>query len=116
MRLTERVSIVASGANGFGLTHPADCHVYVIDGDKEAALVDAGAGVDVRALLNGIERSGVPADRVRRLFIDSLRHLGERRFEGFFPGHRTFSVTDGQRHLRAALDALDRGVIPPTFR
>ena len=30
--LTDRVAIVASGGNGFGITHPSDCHVYLVDG------------------------------------------------------------------------------------
>ena len=52
--LTDRIAIVASGGNGFGLTHRSDCHVYLIDGGSEAALIDAlaerriaGAGLDV---------------------------------------------------------------------
>ena len=46
----------------------------------------------------------------------SLRKLAEYRYDGMFPGHLTFSITDGERHLRTALDALDRGTIPSTFR
>jgi len=48
--------------------------------------------------------------------LESLRRLGEHRFEGLFPGHLTFSVSDGERHLRTALAAMDRGAIPPTLR
>ncbi len=47
--------------------------------------------------------------------IESLRRLGEHRFDGFFPSHLAFSVTDGERHLRVALDALRRGAIPPLW-
>ena len=41
-----------------------------------------------------------------RAHLDSLRHLGEFRFDGFYPGHLTFSVRDGHRHLQIALDAI----------
>ena len=243
--LTDRVAIVASGVNGFGVTHRSDCHVYLIDGGSEAALIDSGAGVDTDAVLRRIEGSGVEADRVRRLFVthahadhaggaaglrerlgaaigcapevaailragdaesasvpvgqrhgsyapdyeyratpvdeeladgqrvrvgdvvvevvatpghavghlcflvddgerrdlftgdtllfggriilqdtwdcdlrahlDSLRRLGRLRFEGLFPGHRTVSVSDGQRHVAAAIEAIDRGRVPASL-
>ena len=50
-----------------------------------------------------------------RAHLDSLRRLAEHRYEGLFPGHLTFSVGDGERHLRSALEAHDRGSIPPTL-
>jgi hydroxyacylglutathione hydrolase len=49
MRLTDRVGLVGWGANGFDLTHPLDCHVYLLHGGSELALIDAGAGLDVAA-------------------------------------------------------------------
>ena len=246
MRLTERIHLVASGRHGFGLTHPSDCHVYVIDGGSEVALIDAGAGVETATLLRRLADVPVKRDRLRRLFvthahadhaggsaalhdmlgvevmaspevaailrvgdeaaasvnvgkaqgtyppdyryratpvdgelrdgdrievgdlvveavatpghsaghlcylvhdasrtdlftgdallfggqiilqdtwdcdlraqIQSLRRLADHRHDGLFPGHLMFSVSDGQRHLRAALDAVERGSIPPTFR
>ena len=245
MQLHERLHLVASGAHGFSLTHPSDCHVYLIDGGSELALIDAGAGVDPGSLLARLRRLAVDPDRIGHLFIthahadhaggaaalrealgvsvactpevatilragdeagasvdvgkaqgtyapeyvyrscavdlevvdgqriqvgdlvveaiatpghatghacylvhdgersdlftgdtllfggriilqdtwdcdlrahlDSLRHLAEQRFDGFYPGHLTFSVTAGRRHLQLALDALDRGAIPPTL-
>jgi hydroxyacylglutathione hydrolase len=51
MRLTEHVRLVGSGAAGFDLTDPLDCHVYLVHGGRSAALVDAGAGRDVAAIL-----------------------------------------------------------------
>jgi hydroxyacylglutathione hydrolase len=45
--------------------------------------------------------------------IDSLRKLAAHEFEGLFPGHFSFSVADGRRHLDAALAPLDLGGIPP---
>lgn len=54
MRLTEHVRLVGSGAAGFDLTDPLDCHTYVVEGDRSAALIDAGAGRDVAAVVNAV--------------------------------------------------------------
>lgn len=245
MQLTERIHLVGSGRHGFGLTHPSDCHVYLIDGGTEAALIDAGAGLGRDAVLARLDDSGVRRDRVRSLFVThahadhaggaaglraalgltvhaspevaailragdeagasvtvgkaqgsyapeyvyeatavdhelgdgqritvgglevevvatpghaightaylvhqpgrtdlftgdtllfggviilqdtwdcdvpthaaSLRRLATHAHEGFFPGHLTFSVTEGDRHVRAAIAALDRGGLPPNL-
>ena len=245
MQLTEYLHLVGSGMHGFSLTHRSDSHIFLINGGSEAALIEAGSGIDLAALRRYIEGTGVNPDRIRKLFIshahadhaggsaklreafelelaaspevadilrtgderragvdigkeqgsysheyrfeatpvdaelrdgdmirvgdlalevvgtpghsaghlsflvhapsrsdlfsgdallfggeiilqntwdcdlaaqiNSLRHLGEHRFEGFFPSHLSFSVTDGERHLRVALAALDRGAIPPTW-
>lgn len=243
MQLTDRIHLVASGAQGFGLTHPSDCHAYLIDGGREAALIDAGAGVEPEGLLARLAGTGIEPERIRHLFVThahadhaggaasvrerlglavacspevaaivrdgdeerasvdvgkaqgayaqtyryrptdvdteltdgqvttvgdlaveaiaapghasghlvflvhgagrrdlftgdtllfggriilqetwdcdlhahlaTVRSLGRLRFEGLFPGHRTISVSDGMRHVQAAVDALDRGGIPP---
>ncbi len=243
MQLTDRIHLVASGAQGFGLTHPSDCHAYLIDGGSEAALIDAGAGVEPEGLFSQLAAIGVATDRIRRLFIThahadhaggaasvrerlatevccspevaaiirtgdealasvdvgkaqgayapdyryrattvdteladgqvirvgdlevetvaaaghssghlvflvrgagrtdlftgdtllfggriilqdtwdcdllahlrTVRRLGTLQFGGLFPGHRTISISHGKRHVEAAIDALDRGGIPP---
>jgi len=245
MQIHERVHLVASGAYGFDLSHPSDCHVYLIDGGSEWALIDAGAGVAHGALPHSLRQRGFPVDRIRHLFVthahadhaggsaelreafgldahaapevaailrsgdevaagvdigkrqgtytsdyvyeavdvvhdvadgdrvtvgdvtveaiatpghsvghraflvdssdrldlftgdtlffggeiilqstwdcdlrshlDSLRHLAEYDFDGLFPGHLTFSLQRGRRHLDSALAIMDRGGIPPGF-
>lgn len=245
MQLTERIHLIGSGRHGFGLTHPSDCHVYLVDGGTEAAIIDAGAGLGRDAVLARLDRSGVRRDRVRSLFVThahadhaggaaglraaldltihaspevaailragdeaaasvtvgkaqgsyapdyayaatpvggelhdgqrvvvgdlevevvatpghatghaaylvhqpgrtdlftgdtllfggviilqdtwdcdvrahvaSLRRLATHPHDGFFPGHLAFSVTEGDRHVRAAIAALDRGALPPNL-
>ncbi|MHB0876093.1 MAG: MBL fold metallo-hydrolase [Anaerolineae bacterium] len=44
MRLTDRVYLVGSGANGFHISHRADCTVYVVDCGGPLVFVDAGVG------------------------------------------------------------------------
>jgi glyoxylase-like metal-dependent hydrolase (beta-lactamase superfamily II) len=243
--VTDRIWLVGSGMHGFGLTHPSDCHVWLVDGGSEAALIDAGSGVDTAAVLARIDRTAVPRERIRTLFVThahgdhgggaaglrealgvevcaspevaailragderaasvhigraqgtyapdyvyravdqvrvladrerirvgevevevvatpghatghtaylvhdgsrtdlftgdtllyggviilqdtwdcdltahlaTIRRLGEHPHDGLFPGHLTFSVSDGSRHVRRALAALERGAIPATL-
>ena len=47
--------------------------------------------------------------------LASLRRLATHPHDGFFPGHLAFSVTDGARHMRAAVEAIERGGIPKTL-
>jgi len=67
MKLTDGIYLVGSG--DLGLTDDYDCNVYLLDGGTEAALIDAGGGRDVDAILNNIERDGVPLARVRYLLL-----------------------------------------------
>lgn len=55
MQLWPGVHLVGSGRNGFDLTDPYDCHVYLIESGGEAALIDAGAGIDIGPLIERIE-------------------------------------------------------------
>lgn len=69
MRLTDRVYLVGSGSTGFGLTHPADCHVYLLDGGQEVALVDAGVGLDQAEILHNVRRDGFDPQRIWHLLL-----------------------------------------------
>jgi len=69
VKLTDRLHLIGSGANGFGLSHRSDCHVYLLDGNSEAAIIDAGAGVDMDLLMERLATSGVHRDRIRHLFV-----------------------------------------------
>ena len=69
MQLTEHIYLVASGDMGFSLTHPLDCHVYLVDGGEEAALIDAGAGLGTEDLLAGIRATGLDVSRIRWLLL-----------------------------------------------
>lgn len=58
MKLTEEVYIVGSGRNGLGISNEYDCHVYLINGGGELALVDAGVGMDVQQILDNVIAEG----------------------------------------------------------
>lgn len=74
MQLTETVHLVGSGQNGFSLTHPLDCHVYLLDGGTELALIDTGVGRDVPAIVGQIEAAGFRPSDITKILITHL-HL-----------------------------------------
>src|SRR5436190_13120957 len=69
MKIAERIHIVGSGQMGFHFTDDYDCHVYLLDGGDEYALVDAGGGRDVDGILACIAADGLDPRRVRRLLL-----------------------------------------------
>ncbi len=69
MKIADRIHIVASGRLGFGLTDDFDCHVYLLDGGDEYALIDAGGGRDVPGIVAQIEGDGLDPKRVRKLLL-----------------------------------------------
>jgi glyoxylase-like metal-dependent hydrolase (beta-lactamase superfamily II) len=54
---------------GFDLSDTFDCHVYLLDGGSEAALIDAGAGYATDAILSCVDAAGVERERVHYLLL-----------------------------------------------
>jgi hydroxyacylglutathione hydrolase len=69
MRITEHVHLVGSGATGFAMTDAFDCHVYLLDGGDELALVDAGAGMGAEAIVENVRRAGFDPAAVTQLLL-----------------------------------------------
>lgn len=69
MKIADRIHIVGSGQHGFCLTDDYDCHVYLLDGGAEYALVDAGGGRDPAGIIAEIEADGLDPKRVRQLLL-----------------------------------------------
>jgi glyoxylase-like metal-dependent hydrolase (beta-lactamase superfamily II) len=72
MRLTKDICLVGGGNSGFGLSAPLDCHIYVIDGGTEAAIVDAGMGGKYGAtdqILANIQDAGVDTGKISSLLL-----------------------------------------------
>src|SRR5579859_6503063 len=69
MQLTEHIYLVGSGAMGFDLTNAFDCHVYLIDGGDELALVDTGAGLAHEDILANIVAHGFALNRLRTVLL-----------------------------------------------
>jgi glyoxylase-like metal-dependent hydrolase (beta-lactamase superfamily II) len=69
MRLTRDVYLVGGGDYGFNLTHRLDCHVYVVDGGDELALIDAGFGPGTESILEHVRRDGLDPARIGTIAI-----------------------------------------------
>jgi hydroxyacylglutathione hydrolase len=69
VKLAERIHVVGSGSFGFDLTDPFDCHVYLLDGGDELALVDVGAGMGAEAIVENVRREGFDPARIRHLIL-----------------------------------------------
>jgi hydroxyacylglutathione hydrolase len=69
MQLTNRIHLVGSGAMGFGLTDAYDCHIFLVDGGDELALIDVGAGMGASAVVENVERAGFDPRRIRHLVL-----------------------------------------------
>ncbi len=69
MKLTDEVYIVGSGRNGLGISDEYDCHVYLINGSGELALVDTGAGVETAQILDNVEADGFDAEDISSILL-----------------------------------------------
>ena len=49
---------MASGDGGFSLSDPYDCHVYLVESDGQAALIDTGIGTSAASIVQAIRRTG----------------------------------------------------------
>ena len=74
MRLAKDVFMVGSGQ--LRISNRMDCHIYLIDGGEELALIDSGAGVDIEYLYDNIRQDGFdPAEIKLVLLTLSLIHI-----------------------------------------
>lgn len=72
MRLTPDIGLVGGGNYGFNLSAPLDCHIYLIDGGDEIALVDAGMGGPHGAtdeIIENIQADGFDLNKVTSLLL-----------------------------------------------
>ena len=69
MRLSPRLYLVGSGE--IGLSDPDDCHVYLLDGGGEYALIDAGSGTErsIAGILATMAREGLDPARLRTILL-----------------------------------------------
>lgn len=69
MRLAPQLYLVGSGE--VGLSDPDDCHVYLLDGGDEYAIIDAGCGTEqsVAAIAATIAREGLDPARLTTILL-----------------------------------------------
>lgn len=103
MRLTSRVYLVGSGSAGFSLTHPSDCHIYLIDGKGELALIDAGTGLGKAEILENIRAHTFDPKDIHYLFLTHLHadHAGgAAKFREAMPNLKVLAAKDMAFALR----------------
>lgn len=80
MRLTPDVYVVGGGRFGFGLSGYLDCHVYLLHGGDELALVDPGLGLpgDFDRILDNIRDDGLDPKAIRKVILTHYHcdHIG----------------------------------------
>ncbi|MFN8591532.1 MAG: MBL fold metallo-hydrolase [Thermomicrobiales bacterium] len=81
MRVTNEVYIVGGGATfGFGLSDDPDCHIYLIDGGDELALIDCGMadGNSVERILSNIRAEGLDPAKLSTIIATHyhMDHVG----------------------------------------
>ncbi len=69
MKLLDHVYLVGSGANGFDLSDAFDCHIYLVDGGEELALIDVGAGMGIEDVVANVKSDGFDPDLIRHLVL-----------------------------------------------
>jgi glyoxylase-like metal-dependent hydrolase (beta-lactamase superfamily II) len=69
MRLHPRIALVGSGE--IGLSDSWDCHVYLVDGGSELALIDAGGGRpdSYTRILHNLAQDGFDPARIRHILL-----------------------------------------------
>jgi glyoxylase-like metal-dependent hydrolase (beta-lactamase superfamily II) len=64
--------LIGGGNFGFNLSAPLDCHIYLLDGGDELAIVDAGLGGphgDTETILANVRDDGYDVDRISTLIL-----------------------------------------------
>ena len=126
MQLAERIHLVGSGSFGFDLSDPYDCHVYLLDGGSELALVDVGAGMGAEQIVANVERAGFDRQRITHVICTHAHgdHAGgAARMSSLLPNASLFLSREGAEVIRtgderaASLDvAKSAGIYPSDYR
>ena len=103
MKLTERIHLVGSGWLGFGLSHNLDCHVYLVNGGTEMALIDAGVGVGVERIVSNISADGLDPGKLKYVLLTHAHsdHAGGCKFWKDRYGVRVFGSPETARFVSA---------------
>jgi len=76
MKLTGSVHLV--GGYAYGLSTAGDCNVYLVDCGSEYALIDAGAGMGVKRILENVKGDGLDPKKIKLAFLTHCHydHIG----------------------------------------
>jgi hydroxyacylglutathione hydrolase len=72
VRITDEVYVVGGGVtNAFGLSDDPDCHIYLVDGGDELALIDCGmaSGDSLERVLGNVHTEGVDPGKITKVIV-----------------------------------------------
>lgn len=80
MKVAKDIYLV--GAGDFGLSHEADCHVFLIDCGNIRVLIDAGVGIRYEDIINNIREDGFDPKSIDIILITHSHadHAGGAKF------------------------------------
>jgi glyoxylase-like metal-dependent hydrolase (beta-lactamase superfamily II) len=80
MKLTKEMYVVGGGRFGFGISGALDCHVYLVNGGSELALIDPGLGLhgDFDKVLANVRDDGFDPKAIRKIILTHYHcdHVG----------------------------------------
>jgi len=69
MRIEPNLYVIGSGKNGFDLTDPFDCNVYLFDAGDTHIVFDAGTGMGTDQILAVCQQDGLDPAQIDHLFV-----------------------------------------------
>lgn len=69
MQITDHIYIVGSGKWGFGITHPLDCNVFLIETAEGCLMIDSGVNLDSQRILDVIKAHGFAPGDIKKLLL-----------------------------------------------
>ncbi len=72
MRITDEVYLVGGGvANAFGLSDDPDCHIYLVNGGDELALIDCGmaSGNSLARIMTNVRAEGLDPSKITKVIV-----------------------------------------------
>ena len=78
MRIIEDIYLVGGGLYGIGISNDLDCNVFLVDGESEMALIDAGVGEGTSTIIDNIKKEGLDISKVSKVILTHahLDHSG----------------------------------------
>jgi glyoxylase-like metal-dependent hydrolase (beta-lactamase superfamily II) len=110
---------------GLSLTDPFDCHVYLLDGGNELALIDSGAGLGQDQILGIIKEGGFDPARIAHIILTHQHadHAGGAAGLREATGGRVYLSAESAHYLREGDEegvslaiAKKAGFYPPDYR